>query len=128
MLLTQLCNAWGSEEAGWGARHSGEELQQCFLSHAWHPLSRCMPLQSSESKGVFNIEAEAAFARLGGATVITAIHVTHTMTRAAAFIFVFAADVRLSSAVCLRGAGSFLASALLAVIVWLGPGFTHCRV
>ena len=79
-------------------------------------------------EGGGDIEAEAAFARVEGASVVTAIHVTHTMARAAAFIFVFAADVRLSSAVCLRGAVSFLASALLAVIVCLGQGFTHCRV
>ena len=74
-------------------------------------------------EGGGNIEAEAAFARLEGATVITAIHVTHTMTRAAAFIFVFAADVRLSSAgACGRcrrsGCGGALGMQLALFGVW----------
>ena len=74
-------------------------------------------------EGGGDIEAEAAFARVEGATVVTAVRVTRTVTRAAAFSCVFAADVRVSSAgACGRcgrsGCGGALGRQLALFGVW----------
>ena len=66
-------------------------------------------------EGGVKTEAEAGLARLKGAARMTAILVTHAMTRAAAEHCVLAADMRINTAYRLRGAVSFLDHALLAV-------------
>ena len=74
-------------------------------------------------EGGGDIEAEAAFARVEGAPVVTAVRVTRTVTRAAAFSCVFAADVLVSSAGACgrcgrRGCGGGLGMQLARFGVW----------
>ena len=68
-------------------------------------------------EGGVKIEAATRSARLIGAAGIRAIYVTRAMASCAAAVCVLATDMRINTAFWFRGAGSFLGSALLAVIV-----------
>ena len=68
-------------------------------------------------EGTVKIEAATRSARLIGAAGIRAVYVTRAMASCAAAVCVLATDMRINTAFWFRGAGNFLGSALLAVIV-----------
>ena len=68
-------------------------------------------------EGSVKSEAATRSARLIGAAGIRAIYVTGAMASCAAAYCVLAANMHIKTAFWFRGAGSFLDSALLAVIV-----------